>query len=125
MSKKELSPEQREQLARVAALPDDQIDTADIPEAPAENWVDARRSNLYRPLKQPVTIRLDLDVLTWFKERFAGGRYQTEINRVLRRYVIEAEKQRPKPPGVPSRRDPRSSPRLWFRRARRARSGPG
>ncbi len=95
MSKKELSPEQREQLARVAALPDDQIDTADIPEAPAENWVYARRSNLYRPLKQPVTIRLDLDVLTWFKERFAGGRYQTEINRVLRRYVIEAEKQRP------------------------------
>jgi uncharacterized protein (DUF4415 family) len=83
-----------EQLARLAALPDDQIDTLDIPEAPAENWVHARRSDLYRPLKRPVTIRLDADVLTWFKEHAASGGYQTEINRVLRKYVADAEKRR-------------------------------
>ena len=75
MSKKDFSAEERDQLAKLAALPDDQIDTADIPEAPAENWVHARRGELYRPLKQPVTIRLDADVLTWFKEHAADGGY--------------------------------------------------
>lgn len=94
MSKKELSADQRDQLAKVAALPDDQIDTVDIPEAPVENWLHARRGGLYRPLKQPVTIRLDADVLTWFKEHAASGGYQTEINRVLRRHVVDAEKRR-------------------------------
>lgn len=94
MSKKALSPEQLDQLTKLAALPDDEIDTADIPEAPAENWVHARRGELYRPLKQPVTIRLDADVLAWFKEHAAGTGYQTEINRVLRRYVAQAEKRR-------------------------------
>ena len=91
--KKTHSTEQIDQLAAIAALPEDQIDTTDIPESPAENWIHARRSELYRPLKQPVTIRLDADVLSWFKEHSANGRYQTEINRILRRHVIEAEKQ--------------------------------
>ncbi|TIS52666.1 MAG: hypothetical protein E5W93_16710 [Mesorhizobium sp.] len=93
MSRKDLSQDQRDQLAKLADLPDDQIDTLDIPEAPAENWVHARRGHLYRPLKQPVTIRLDADVLAWFKEHVEGG-YQTEINRVLRRYVTERERRR-------------------------------
>jgi uncharacterized protein (DUF4415 family) len=94
MSKKKLSAEQLDELSKLAALPDDQIDTLDIPEAPAENWIHARRGELYRPLKQPVTIRLDADVLTWFKERAANGGYQTEINRVLRRHVAAEEKRR-------------------------------
>ena len=94
MSKKPLSPEERDQLARLAALPEDQIDTVDIPEAPEASWTDVRRADLYRPVKTPVTIRLDADVLTWFKEHSASSGYQTEINRVLRRHVAEAEKKR-------------------------------
>jgi uncharacterized protein (DUF4415 family) len=94
MSKNKLSAGQLDQLARLAALPDDQIDTLDIPEAPAENWIHARRGELYRPLKQPVTIRLDADVLTWFKECAPNGGYQTEINCVLRRHVAAEEKRR-------------------------------
>lgn len=92
MSKKALRREEREQLAKLAEMPDDAIDTGDIPEAPAENWVDARRGGLYRPVKRPVTLRLDADVVSWFKEHAPAGGYQTEINRVLRRYVVEAEK---------------------------------
>ena len=95
MNRKGLSPEQLSQLAELAVLPDDQIDTTDIPEAPVENWIHARRGDLYRPVKQPVTIRLDADVLTWFKENAASGGYQTEINRVLRRHVAETAKRRP------------------------------
>jgi uncharacterized protein (DUF4415 family) len=94
MSKKPLSSEEREQLAKLAALPEDQIDTGDIPEAPEASWTDVRRADLYRPVKKPVTIRLDADVLTWFKEHSTSSGYQTEINRVLRRHVAEAEKKR-------------------------------
>ena len=94
MSRKALSAEERVQLDKLAVLPDDRIDTVDIPEAPAENWIHARRGELYRPRKQPVTIRLDADVLSWFKEHTGGAGYQTEINRVLRHHVAEAEKRR-------------------------------
>jgi uncharacterized protein (DUF4415 family) len=94
MSRKALERKEREQLARLVALPDEAIDTADIPEAPAANWIDARRGGLYRPVKQSVTLRLDADVLGWFKEHAPAGGYQTEINRVLRRWVVEAEKRR-------------------------------
>ncbi len=91
MSRKALEPELQDQLARLAALPDDRIDTADIPEASAAAWRHARRPGLYRPVKTPVTLRLDADVVTWFKEHAHGSGYQTEINRVLRRHVAESE----------------------------------
>lgn len=96
MSRKGLSRAELNQLAKLAALPDDRIDTTDIPEAPAENWIHARRGEFYRPRKQAVTIRLDADVVAWFKERADGGGYQTEINRALRRYVTAVESKRPK-----------------------------
>ena len=40
---------------------------------------------------QPVTIRLDADVLEWFRSQGPG--YQTRINRLLRRYM-EVSQQR-------------------------------
>ncbi|WP_034999162.1 BrnA antitoxin family protein [Beijerinckia mobilis] len=89
MSRKSRDPALQTQLDRLAALPDDQIDTTDSPEAPAENWAYARRPNLYRPLKKPVTIRLDADVVDWFKNHAQEGGYQTEINRVLRLHVAK------------------------------------
>ncbi len=95
MSKRALSSLERAQLAKLRDLPDEAIDTADIPEVPAANWINARRGGLYRPVKQPVTIRIDADVLAWFKDKAADGRgYQTEINKVLRRHVIGQEKGR-------------------------------
>ncbi|UUZ56196.1 BrnA antitoxin family protein [Massilia sp. H-1] len=36
-------------------------------------------------LKQIVTIRLDVDMLTWFKS--AGPGYQTRINQILREHM--------------------------------------
>jgi len=42
----------------------------------------------YKPIKKPVTLRLDADVLAWFKRE--GRRYQTRINAALRR-VMERE----------------------------------
>jgi uncharacterized protein (DUF4415 family) len=45
-------------------------------------------AELYRPRKKPVTLRLDADVIAWFKKD--GRRYQTRINAALRK-VMEAE----------------------------------
>lgn len=47
-----------------------------------------RISDFYRPLKKPITLRIDADVLAWFKKD--GRRYQTRINQALRT-VMEKE----------------------------------
>ena len=94
MSNNVFSSEELAQLAVLAAMKDEDIDLSDIPELTESQWANARRGEFYRPVKQPVTIRLDADILHWFKEHAAGGGYQTEINRVLRRHVSEAEKLR-------------------------------
>jgi uncharacterized protein (DUF4415 family) len=44
-----------------------------------------RIADFYRPLKKPVTLRLDADVLAWFKKD--GTRYQTRINAALRKVM--------------------------------------
>ena len=81
-----LTDEQRAELNALAELPEDQIDTTDIPEV--LDWSHARRADLYRPVKQQITLRLDADVVAWFKEQAPGGRgYQTDINRALREYI--------------------------------------
>jgi uncharacterized protein (DUF4415 family) len=53
-----------------------------------ENLQNMKIGDLYRPLKKPVTLRLDADVLAWFKKD--GRRYQTRINTALRK-VMERE----------------------------------
>jgi uncharacterized protein (DUF4415 family) len=46
----------------------------------------------YRPIKKPVTLRVDADVLAWFKK--SGRGYQTRINRALRKLMKEEMKDR-------------------------------
>jgi uncharacterized protein (DUF4415 family) len=46
---------------------------------------------MYRPLKKPVTLRLDADVLAWFKRQGRG--YQTRINRALRDLMLHDRKK--------------------------------
>jgi len=45
----------------------------------------APRATTSMPLKQIVTIRLDVDMLNWFKA--AGPGYQTRINQILREHM--------------------------------------
>jgi uncharacterized protein (DUF4415 family) len=80
---------------RVRALTDKDIEraVAEDPDAPpfwtAEDWKNARV--VWPQGKEPVTLRLDRDILAWFKQRGRG--YQTRINAVLRAFV---EAQKPK-----------------------------
>lgn len=58
------------------------INLSDMPETVFSRK--ARRGLFYRPRKMSVTIRLDEDLLTYYRAHAPEGRYQTEINRVLR-----------------------------------------
>jgi len=86
-----LTAKQDRELAAVAALPDDQIDTSDIPELPPRAWKDAVRGRFYRPVKQAVSMRLDADVVAWLKKRGKG--YQTRANRILRQHMLADSKR--------------------------------
>ncbi|CDF86515.1 hypothetical protein PKB_5202 [Pseudomonas knackmussii B13] len=67
---------------RLAKQADKDIDTSEIPELGDAFF---EQAELHVPAKQSVTIRLDADVLAWFKEQGAG--YQTRINQLLRQYM--------------------------------------
>ena len=82
----ELPSDVQAQIRGLEALPDDRIDTTDAPEI--LDWSDARRGVFYRPVKQQITLRLDADVIAWFKAHARSGRgYQTDINGALREHV--------------------------------------
>ncbi len=81
-----LTAKQKRELAALAKLPDDHIDTSDIPELPPEAWKDAVRGRFYRPVKQPISMRLDADVVAWLKKRGKG--YQTRVNSILRQTML-------------------------------------
>lgn len=88
---KPLTRAQRKELEALDALPDDQIDTSDIPELPESVWRERGvRGMFYRPIKRPVTIRLDADVIEWLKEKAGpnGRGYQTAANRLLRARML-------------------------------------
>ena len=81
------------QIRALEALPEDHIDTTDAPEILA--WSDARRGVFYRPVKQQITLRLDADIIAWFKVQARGGRgYQTDINGALREHVQRTARSR-------------------------------
>jgi uncharacterized protein (DUF4415 family) len=48
-------------------------------------------TDFYKPLKKPVTIRVDMDVIAWFKK--GGKRYQTRMNLALRRAMEQEMKK--------------------------------
>lgn len=74
--------------ARLAKMEDEGIDTTDIPELGDDFFHEA---TLKAPPKQPVTLRIDQDVLDFLKSQGQG--YQTRINKLLRLYM---ESQKPR-----------------------------
>ncbi len=72
---------------RLDAMEDDDIDLSDAPEITPEMFAKAvvRRGLKPTQRKQQVTLRIDSDVLEWF--RIQGRGYQTKINALLRAYM--------------------------------------
>lgn len=80
-----LTDAQRQRLRAIAVMPDEQIDYSDIPsQTGAQQWTrpDALVAS---ENKQQITLRLDADVLSFFKG--TGKRYQSRINAALREYM--------------------------------------
>ncbi len=86
MSEKATSPKSDTDFERLDAMGDEDIDFSDIPEVPPEMFAEALVRKGLRPVQRKVqlTVRLDADVLSWFKAQGKG--YQTRMNAILRAY---------------------------------------
>ncbi len=80
-------PTSKKRLEEIAAISDSAIDYSDIPELGPEFWQNAKV--IFPQSKKAVTIRIDGDVLNWFKD--AGKGYQSRMNAVLRSYMESME----------------------------------
>ena len=85
-----MTDSQSAEINALKALPDSQIDYADSPATEPEEWRDAVVGKFYRPIKQQLTLRIDADVVDWFKKQGRG--YQTRINELLREAMTKEVK---------------------------------
>ena len=83
MSEKDSKMKSQTDWEKFDALTDSEIDTTDIP--PLDDSFFAHAELRLPETKQTITIRLDKDVVDWFKSRGKG--YQTRMNAVLRMYM--------------------------------------
>jgi uncharacterized protein (DUF4415 family) len=82
-------PEIQAEIDALAAS-DEPIRNDFIPEV--LDWSGAKRGLFYRPIKQQIALRLDADLVDWFKNHHLQNEgYQTSINRALREYVSQQQ----------------------------------
>jgi uncharacterized protein (DUF4415 family) len=84
---------QADEIRALKRMKDSEIDTTDVP--PVLDWSKAVVGRFYRPIKKPLTIRLDADVLAWLKGQGKG--YQTRINALLRSSMERQQRLRSRP----------------------------
>ena len=72
---------------KLDSMSDDEIDFSDIEELTPEMFAQAvvRHGLNPSPKKEQITLRIDSDVLAWFRSQGKG--YQTRINDLLRAYM--------------------------------------
>ena len=89
MKKPVTSKKSRSDWKRVDALKDHKIDFSDIPEVAPEMFARAVVRRGLKPVarKKQLTLRVDSNVLEWYKRQGPG--YQTRINSLLRAYMEE------------------------------------
>lgn len=68
------------EIAALKKMKDVEINTSEFPEI--TDWRGVTVGRFFRPIKQPVTLRIDADILAWLKSKGRG--YQTRINELLR-----------------------------------------
>ena len=87
-----LTQKQRADLDALAALPDEEIDTSEMHEQ--GDWRGGKRGVYYRPIKKQITLRIDADLIEWFRQHATSDNgYQTRINDALRQYVEQQVKR--------------------------------
>jgi uncharacterized protein (DUF4415 family) len=83
---------------RIDGMGDEDIDLSDIPEQSPDFFANAI---LWPGPKRQITLRLDPDVLKFFRKQGRG--YQTTINAVLRKYMEAQERRTPRLAHIPPR----------------------
>jgi uncharacterized protein (DUF4415 family) len=93
MSKKHTLEKFGTDIERLKNMKDEDIDFSDIPKTTPEMWTKGFVRKGLKPVKnkKQITLRIDQDVLDFFKEQGKG--YQTKINQLLRTYMEEVQKQ--------------------------------
>ena len=93
MKKKSISATAKRELQALKNKPDSAVDFSDIslqdPNDP--KWQKAVVGRFYRPIKTPVSVRIDNDVLAWLKSKGEG--HIARINEILRN-AMNAELRR-------------------------------
>jgi uncharacterized protein (DUF4415 family) len=89
MKRKVTSTKSKTDWARIDAMADEDIDYSDAPPLTPEMFAQAIVRKGLKPVvrKKQITLRIDSDVIDWFKKQGSG--YQTQINELLRAYVTE------------------------------------
>jgi uncharacterized protein (DUF4415 family) len=92
MRKRSSSKKSETDFKRLDAMKDEDIDFSDNPEVPAEMFARGivRRGLKPIPPKKQLTLRVDSDVVDWYKKQGPG--YQTRINSLLRAYMKERQR---------------------------------
>lgn len=81
-----ITEERKEELEKLAKMPDSEIEYSDIPPLGEDFFKRAKVGVFYRPIKAPITIRIDKDVLDWLRSK--GADYQTRANQILRQAML-------------------------------------
>jgi len=91
MKKKLISKKSGTDFKRLDAMTDADIDLSDIPEVTPEMFAKGVVRRGLKPItKQQLTLRLDSDVIEWYRGQGSG--YQTKMNALLRAYMEEHKK---------------------------------
>ena len=85
MKKKRKPAKKRGKIAQLRASAEGRT----LPPGRVQEW-----TSYFKPIKKPVTLRLDADGIAWFKE--SGRGYQTRINRALRKIMKDEIKEEKK-----------------------------
>lgn len=88
--KKDKTPDLTKEALALQGMSDAEIDCHDIPEVTGFDL--QSRGRFYRPIKQSVTLRLDADVVAWFKQHHP--KYQTAINKALREFAFASSRRK-------------------------------
>jgi uncharacterized protein (DUF4415 family) len=82
-----LTEAQQAEIEALAEMPEEAIDTSDIPPLDDAFWKKAVHNRFYHPTKHTIIVQLDDDVLAWLKSQGTG--YQARINEILRAVMFK------------------------------------
>jgi len=80
---------QAKEIRALVRMKNSEINLEDAP--PLAHWDRAVVGKFYRPIKEPLTIRIDADVLAWLRSQGKG--YQTRLNSLLREAMERQSRQ--------------------------------